>query len=232
MTDARTDDPQAGFTLIEAMLAVALMAAIVGALATVTAQWLPNWRRGFVSLQRADALGLGLERMGADIAAAEFVTPNGATPQPLFEGRGSSVIFVRSAFGLDARPHLEVVRLAEITDERGFAMVRTRAPYVPLPVGAGASRYAFADPVVLVRTPFRIAFGYAGPERSWLNAWDANASLPSAVRITVRDQASQRVLAASTAFPLKVTSAGVPTALKAPGALAPGSATTPTGAPQ
>ena len=203
----------AGFTLMEAMLAVALMAAIVMALATIAAQWMPNWRRGFIALQRADLLSLGLERMAADISAAEFVTPNGATPEALFEGKELSVTFVRRAFGPDAAPHLEVVRLAEAADDRGLAIVRTRAPFIPLAQGATiATQYAFADPVVLTRAPFRVSFAYAGPGRSWLPTWGPDKKLPSAVRITVRDSASEQVLAASTAVLVKVTASGVPAA--------------------
>jgi general secretion pathway protein J len=195
----------AGFTLLEAMLAVALTAAIILGLATVTAQWLPNWRRGFDGLQRADLLSLGLERIVADLSSAEYVTPSGATPQPLFSGEALSVTFVRSALGPDSSPHLEVVRLAETVDDRGFAMVRTRAPFTPLPQGAPATHYAFADPVVLVRAPFRISFAYAGPDRTWVNSWDSRDQLPDAVRVSVRDCPSDKVLAASTAARLKVT---------------------------
>src|SRR5438067_1558613 len=36
----------AGFTLIETLIAMALMSAILAALSIVTAQWLPNWNRG------------------------------------------------------------------------------------------------------------------------------------------------------------------------------------------
>jgi general secretion pathway protein J len=194
----------AGFTLLEAMLAVALTAAIILGLATVTAQWLPNWRRGFEGLQRADLLSLGLERIVADVSSAEYVSPSEATQQPLFYGEALSVTFVRSALGPDSSPHLEVVRLAEKVDDRGFAIVRTRAPFTPLPQGATATQYAFGDPVVLVRTPFRISFAYAGPDRAWVNSWTRD-QLPDAVRISVRDWPSDQVLAASTAAQLKVT---------------------------
>src|SRR5205814_2503760 len=61
----------AGFTLVEALLATALMAAILAAIGTVTAQWLPNWNRGFASVQRSEAFAIGLERVVADLAAAE-----------------------------------------------------------------------------------------------------------------------------------------------------------------
>jgi general secretion pathway protein J len=201
----------AGFTLMEAMLAVALMAAIVMAISTIAGQWMPNWRRGFADLQRADLLSLGLERIAADISAAEYALPNGAATEPLFDGRELAVTFVRSAVGPDSHPHLEVVRLAEAADNRGFAIVRTRAPFAPLAQGATiASQYAFADPVVLVRAPFRVSFAYAGPQRTWTPTWGPSQALPSAVRITVRDAKSEQVLAASTAIPLKVTAAGLP----------------------
>ena len=98
----RAHDAAAGFTLLEAMLSVALMAAIVSALATVTAHWLPNWRRSFADLQRADLLSLGLERIASDVSSAEYVTPNGATPEVLFDGKELSVTFVRSAIGPDS----------------------------------------------------------------------------------------------------------------------------------
>jgi general secretion pathway protein J len=191
------------------MLAIALTAAIMLSLATVTSQWLPNWRRAFGNLQSADLLGLGLERIVADVSSAEYVTPNGATPQPLFQGEALSLIFVRSAIGPDSRPHLEVVRLAETIDDRSFAIVRTRAPFTPLPPGVAATNYAFADPVVLVRAPFRVSFAYSGPDGLWVNSWGPNDKLPDAVRVTVRDSANNVALAASTAARLKVTASGL-----------------------
>ena len=210
-----------GFTLLEAMLALALTAAIVLSLAMITAQWLPNWRRGFASLQSADLLNLGLERIVADVSSAEFIAPSGATTQPLFYGQALSVIFVRSALGPDSRPHLEVVRLAETVDDRGFAMVRTRAPFAPQSPGGAATQYAFGDPVVLVRAPFRISFGYSGPDRVWADSWGPADRLPDAVRITVRDSISGQALAASTATRLLVTASG-PAASAAASPAAPG----------
>ncbi|HEY4926713.1 MAG TPA: hypothetical protein VII20_20065 [Roseiarcus sp.] len=211
MNARRAQGATAGFTLLEAMLSLALTAAIVSALATVTAQWLPNWRHSFADLQRTDLLSLGLERIASDISSAEYVTPNGATPEVLFDGKELSVTFVRSAIGPDSQPHLEIIRIAETVDERGFALVRTRAPFAPLAPGVSLTAgYAFSDPVVLVRAPFRVSFGYAGPARTWQSAWGPDKQLPSAVRVTVRDAQSDQVLAASTAVTVKVTAPGVP----------------------
>ena len=213
MKRANSDSRVSGFSLIEAMATLALTATIILALSSVAGQWLPNWRRGFVDLQRADLLGVGLERLVDDLSAAEYVTRSGGAPAQLFEGDASSVMFVRSAIGPDAYPHLEIVRMAEIKEDRGLAMVRTRArfaPTEPKPPGAPAQPIAFGDPVTLIRAPFHISFAYAGPDRVWLPSWKGREQLPEAVRISVRDTVANRVLAASTVARVRVTAPGAP----------------------
>ena len=201
----------AGFSLIEAIAAVALTATIIMLLSGVTGQWLPNWRRGFVDLQRADLLAIGLERVVQDISAAEYVTPSGDAPAPLFEGDETSVTFVRSAIGPDSYPHLEVVRIAEVKDDRGLATTRTRAPFAPRGPGGLAPPFAFGDPVALIRAPFGVSFAYAGPDRVWVANWRGHDRLPDAVRITIRNAAAvNRAVVISTAVTLKVTAPGVP----------------------
>ena len=74
----------AGFTLVETMVATALMGAILAAIATVTAQWLPNWNRGFERVQRVELLAVGIERIVADLSAAEFITAGTASRVPVF----------------------------------------------------------------------------------------------------------------------------------------------------
>jgi len=199
----------AGFSLIEATAAVALTATIVMALSAVTGQWLPNWRRGFVALQRADLLGVALERVAVDISAAEYVMPSGDAPAPLFEGDSSTVIFVRSATGPNSYPHLEVVRLAPGADDRGPALTRTRAAFQPTAPGARAKSFAFGDAVALVRPPFLVVFAYSGQDRVWVDSWKGRQHLPEAVRISIRDVVGNHVLV-STAVRLKVTAPGVP----------------------
>lgn len=192
-----------GFSLIEALAAVALTATILIAVSAIAGQWLPTWNRGFVNLQQADLLEIGIERVAEDVSAAEYVTPSADRPTPLFEGDATSVTFLRSATGPDAYPHLEIVRIAKGGNDRGSALVRTRQQFAP------QAPFALGDPVALVPAPLRVSFAYAGPDRVWVTNWKGQQRLPDAVRIEVHD-AANRVLAATTAVRLKVTAPGVP----------------------
>jgi len=194
-----------GFTLIEAIIALALTGLVLSALANITAQWLPNWNRGLGRVQRSETIGIALQRIGADLAAAEYVPANRNSHRLLFEGSELSVTFVRTALGPNAGPGLYIVRLGETTERREFVTVRSRARFVPLPDGSSLSEQLhFSDPVVLLRAPFRLSFAYAGPERVWKNAWHEAAKLPAMIRLTVRDAASERVLSVSTIAPVHV----------------------------
>jgi len=193
---------EAGFTLIEVLLATLLMTVILSALATVTAQWLPNWNRGMARVQRAERLAIGLERAVADLSVAELVPLNADTKKPVFEGSEFAVTFVRTAVGPNARPGLEIVRLIEKADAQGLALVRERAPFMPM---AADAEIRFTDQVVLIRSPFRVVFSYAGPDRAWQPIWRDQTQLPRAIRVAIRENATGRVLAVSSAAIPRIT---------------------------
>ena len=201
MSARRRSHDEAGFTLLEVLLATLLMTVILGALATVTAQWLPNWNRGMVRVQRAELLAIGLDRIVADLSVAEMVAVNGDARTPLFEGSELAVTFLRTAVGPNARPGLEFIRLIEKADSQGLAMVRERAPFAPMPTDA---QIRFADQVVLIRAPFRVTFSYAGPDQVWQQVWRGQMQLPEKIRATVRDGATGQVLNVSTAMVVHV----------------------------
>jgi general secretion pathway protein J len=202
VTPRRALADEAGFTLIEVLMATLLMTVILAALATVTSQWLPNWNRGMARVQRAERLAMGLDRIVADLSVAEMIPINGDTRAPLFEGSELAVTFVRTAVGPNAHPGLEIVRLVEKADNQGLAMVRERTRFTPMPTDA---QIRFADQVVLIRSPFRVTFSYAGPDQVWQPTWRGQMQLPDMVRIAVRDSATGRVLAVSSAAIVHIT---------------------------
>ncbi|MGD0719803.1 MAG: prepilin-type N-terminal cleavage/methylation domain-containing protein [Roseiarcus sp.] len=194
---SRACDHERGFTLLEALAAVAVTAAILAGLAALAGQWLPNWRHGFQALQNADLIGLALDRIVEDVASAEYARLDGGRGPPLFRGTPEAVTFVRQAIGPGAAPRLEIVRIGESQTQQGVEAEREHASLAPGAIGA------FRDATTLLRPPFRLSFAYAGPDGQWRSAWSASAKLPRAVRLTV--QAESGAVLASTAFALKVT---------------------------
>jgi len=192
-----------GFTLIEALAAVTVMGIVLAALGAITGQWLPNWNRGFMRVQRGELFSVALDRLADDLASAEFVTANRDTKMPLFDGTPTGLIMVRSAIGPNTEPGLEIVRIAEGTDRQGLAMVRMRTPFRPFGAGdilpAAANQLPFADPVVLLRAPFRVAFSYSNGDGVWQDTWRQADKLPATVRFLVRDTTTNRTIAISSA---------------------------------
>src|SRR5258708_27859710 len=85
-----------GFTLIETLVAVALIGLVLSALANITSQWLPNWNRGIDRIQRSESMALALQRIGAVLAAAEYVPANREQRRPMFDGSVLAVMIVRT----------------------------------------------------------------------------------------------------------------------------------------
>ena len=193
----KAPEAQSGFTLIEALAAVAIIAAILGALAGVSGQWLPNWRRGFEALQNADVIAQSLDRIVADLSSAEYarLDPKGSTP--LFRGDADAVMFVRAASGPNAGPRLEYVRIGARSTKDGLETQRSRADFAPGPIGP------FRDAATLLRPPFRLKFAYQQPNGGWASSWGGEPTLPRSIRLTVMNGAA---VAAATAFLLKATS--------------------------
>jgi len=186
-----------GFSLVEAIVALVLMGLVLSALGTITAQWLPAWHRGLDRAQRNEVIGIALQRIAADVSAAEYVPPHRQTRQPLFDGSQSSVTFVRTALGPNAGgPGLDVVRIG-MTD--ADVAVRWRARFTPLAAGASvAEQVDFRNPVRLLDPPLRLSFAYAGPDRIWNSSWRNHVRLPAMIRLTISDAAGERARSIST----------------------------------
>ena len=205
---ARQRRNEGGFTLIETLVALALMGLVLSALANLTAQWLPNWNRGLNRIQRSELIGIALQRIADDLAAAESVPLNRDDKKPLFAGSEQSVTFVRTSLGPNAGVGLDVVHLGETTDREGLATVRSRTTFHPLPPQSAVSgQLHFGEPVVLLRAPYRLSFAYAGDDKAWRSSWQQSEKLPAKIRLTVRDASSGRVLTISTVATVHVQSA-------------------------
>ena len=200
---------EGGFTLIETLVALALMGLVLSALASLTAQWLPNWNRGLNRIQRSELIGTALQRIADDLADALYVSASGDETRQFFVGSEQSVTFVRTALGPNAGPGLDVVHLGETTDKAGLATVRSRTAFRPLPPGASPSgQLHFGEPVVLLRAPYRLSFAYAGDDQEWQSSWRDPDKLPARIRLTVRDASSGSAISTITSVRVQSSSQG------------------------
>jgi len=179
-----------GFTLIETLAAMALMGLIMSILAVITSHWLPNWNRGFDRIQRGESISIALDSICTDIAASEYLRQDRQTKTILFDGSETSITLARVSLGPNADRGLDLVRIAETGDRESIALTRSRAKFAP---GTGAPPN-FANPVVLLRAPYRVSFSYAGSDRVWKQSWRGSETLPAAVLVTVRDAVTGRML--------------------------------------
>ena len=148
-----------------ALICTAIMAFVLVALSTLSANiFTTGWRSGGgwqSRFQGDEDLALALDRLTADIEAAEYVSANQGL-DPYFEGTSNSIVFVRTTLSPNARPSLEFVRFAEVRSANGPVLVRTEAPFRIFrnnSINSGKSR--FENPVVLVRGSapgFRLLF--------------------------------------------------------------------------
>ncbi|MCG5234871.1 type II secretion system protein J [Xanthobacter oligotrophicus] len=188
----------AGFSLIEVLVALTLTGLVLSALAMVTGKWLPSWQRGLARVEASELIALAVDRMAADLAAAEFVPANLTARRPLFVGTSSSVLFVRTALGPNARPGLEIVQLAAAG---GGGLARSAASFAPRPADAGLP--PFGAPVPLLGAAYRASFSYAGRDGVWRDGWTDADTLPRAVRMVIREARTGRALDASSAVVIR-----------------------------
>lgn len=179
---------EAGFSLIEALAAVALMGLILSSLAFITGQWLPAWKRAYDRVQHSESLMIAFDRVAADIGAAELIIADRRTRAVQFEGTEKAVTLVRTPVGPNAEPGLELVRIGETEAQRGPVVARSRVAFVPGTANVDPASAA----VVLLRPPYRLSFAFAGRDGIWRTDWQGADTLPATIRITVRDSSGHQ----------------------------------------
>lgn len=180
-----------GFTLIEAIAAIALMGVVLSFLAAMTAQWLPAWNKVYDRVQQSETLAIALDRAAADIAAAQSMPSEGGSKVVLFDGASRAVVFVRRAIGPNLDRGLELVRIGDALDRRGLAVTRARVAFVPGRRDVDPAAAA----VVLLRRPFRLSFEFSGRDGIWRADWQNEEGLPTAVLVAIADGGGHRILA-------------------------------------
>jgi prepilin-type N-terminal cleavage/methylation domain-containing protein len=192
-------DGRAGFTLIEALAALAVGSVIILATAALIHDVARHFDRGTRGAQDGERLLVAVDRLAQDFNSARFVgwtTKSGPsvafTGEPAKDDKPAKVTFVGDA-GIMAGPQGEEVVTLTIEPAGDLRrLVRRRAAW-PGP----RTRLEDVSPqeaVVLIEGALDIAFLYGRTLPSggleWSESWIGQSTLPRFVRLILRDRAS------------------------------------------
>ena len=192
-------DRRAGFTLIEALAALAVGSVIILATAALIHDVARHFDRGTRGAQEAERLMLAVERLAQDFNSARFVgrtTEGGAavafTGEPAKGDKPAKVMFVGDAGILAGPQGEEVVALTVEPAGDLTRLVRRRAAWA-----GPRTRFedvSAQDAVVLVEGALDITFAFGRIATSgaleWSDSWIGQSMLPRFVRLILRDRAT------------------------------------------
>jgi prepilin-type N-terminal cleavage/methylation domain-containing protein len=198
---------QRGFTLIEVLAALAIVAVVIIATAGLVHNVALNFDRGTRGVSNVEHLLLAVERLAADFGSARQLPQSGAGANAIvaFVGEPARIKFI-AAGGVAAGPQgEELVGLTVEEHDGETQLVRRRAAW--LGPRTRFESVVLRDPVRLIegRIDVAFAFGRVAPDGSvtWSETWTAQPVLPRLVRLTVRDRASGAELIPGAQFVLR-----------------------------
>jgi prepilin-type N-terminal cleavage/methylation domain-containing protein len=188
-----------GFTLIEALAALAISSVIIVATVTLVHMVTGNFDRGTRGVDAADGLMLAVQRLASDFGAARYTvwtTQTGfavAFKAERADGeKPARIVFVSERRSESELPADEIVSLTiEQTDET-TRLVRRHAAWTGPDMRI--DHVSPHDAVVLLDGNLDISFvfGLFAPGRGlvWTTAWNGETTLPRFVRLVLRDRAT------------------------------------------
>jgi general secretion pathway protein J len=180
-------DAQSGVTLVEIVVALAVVALTLGIAAGGLHLLGRSGERGAAVVARHDVLSRGIDVLRRDIERLERVIwKHGDTAEFVFHGDAHRLTFVaiEPPFPTEAGPYFLIYAVQQRPD--GALLTRERAPYrasVP-----DIRRLAGPDPVAIIEGPYRLRFLYLerkeGRQR-WLPQWSDPQRLPELISLEV-----------------------------------------------
>lgn len=187
----RRDNSRAGFTLVEALIALAITGAILVIIAEFSGQALRNWRRGTETIAFMEMATTAFRRIAKDVAAAvAYQRLQSPKPTTGFQGGADGLVFVT-----DNGATLEFVSIRTVKFEDGYALIREQGPAV----SEGAQ---LGDPVVLLRGAFEARFTYHDGAGQRMKEWQQQNRMPTAVEIELVTSQGDSVFPVRAVLPL------------------------------
>jgi prepilin-type N-terminal cleavage/methylation domain-containing protein len=178
---------QSGVTLVEIVVALAVVALTLGIAASGLRLLGRTGQRGAEVVARHDVLSRGIDVLRRDIERLERVVwKRDDTPELAFHGDAGRLVFVavEPSFPTEAGPYFLIYAVQQRRD--GAVLTRARAPYrtsVP-----DIRRLAGRDSVAVIEGPYRLRFLFLerkeGRQR-WLPQWSDPQRLPELVSLEI-----------------------------------------------
>lgn len=190
MKDSRTHRRRdAGFTLIEVVVALAITGLFIAAFGEMIALATRSWDRSNALVSASETTLRGVRQISRDLQGARLMLiGGGAKPHALFDGYTDVVRFVTAA---ESRTNAKAgaIEIAIMADD-DRTVIRRRS------VGWSPSDYDFAslawrDPVVLLQGRFDARFSFAsinGRRVDWRDSWSQDPNLPRLVKLTLTNR--------------------------------------------
>lgn len=180
-----------GFTLVEALAALAITAVIIVATGGLVRNVAGYFDRGTRGVSEAEHLLLATDRLATDFGSARYaLQKSGDKFAVAFAGGPTKVAFVGAA-GVGVEREELVTLTIENADDM-TRLVQRRAVWLE-PDGQ-IEDLTLADPVVLIegRLVMAFAFGRLSPDGTltWSEGWGGEPVLPRFVRLTLRSLAT------------------------------------------
>jgi general secretion pathway protein J len=194
-------NPQSGFTLVELLVSLTLLAVILGLCSGALRVASKNWDAHTEQMGTYDMLARAADILHRDAAGLHRVVlpAKDQSPRYLFKGDAGHLQFValEPPFPTEAGPYY--INYSIAPGVGGFDLVRARAPYAPgMIVFPGASA---ANQVSLLQGPYDYRFSYAAKQNgrlTWYARWPFDRRLPALIRLDVFDAQSGAVAAPAT----------------------------------
>jgi len=184
---------QAGFTLIEMMVAITLMGMVLGLVGAAFRTIAGGWDRSTARMLEQDMFLRARSLLQRDIEGLQrFYWPDGKSERYIFEGRARSLRLVSVEPPYPGDPGLYFLHYG-IAAGASASLVRSRDRYHP--DVETFSRLRAGDSVPVVEGAFRYRFSYAediSGKWQWRARWPHDDKLPDLIRLEVLDAASGR----------------------------------------
>lgn len=177
---------EAGFTLVEVLVAVTVSAVMLGSVGTALRLMGNSSDRGRHVAERIDMLSRGLAALRQDVARMERVVEiDGGVPRFVFEGGPERMRFVVVEPAWPSDPGSYLVTWSIRQHDATAELVRTREVYDPGGVTVGRRAPDEGSEVIVLEGPYRFTLAYlgSGARSDWTARWSDPGVMPALVRL-------------------------------------------------